>query len=103
MVLTFNTSSSTSHPAIWVVSKRGGRPQSTPLLVQQSQAPYLSYDCLSAGSVCRWGDYSGAAPDPTANPWARRGVVWGAGEWNVLNPNPSLATAWRTWIFSATP
>jgi hypothetical protein len=103
MVLTFDTSSSTSHPAIWITSKRGHDPQSTPLLVKQSHEPYLSFDCPSAGNVCHWGDYSGAAPDPIANPRAPRGVVWGASEWNVANPTPSSATAWRTWIFTASP
>jgi hypothetical protein len=103
MVLTFDTSSSTSHPAIWITSKRKRAPQSTPLLVKQSPAPYVSSDCTSAGSVCHWGDYSGAAPDPTAEPRGDRGVVWGAGEWNVANANPDFATAWRTWIFTASP
>jgi hypothetical protein len=103
MVLTFDTSSPTSEPAIWVVSKRGRAPQSSPRLVKQSTAPYHSFDCAAAGIVCRWGDYSGAAPDPTANPRAPHGVVWGASEWNVANPNPAGATAWRTWIFSASP
>jgi hypothetical protein len=103
MVLTFNTTSSTNHPTIWIASKSGRRRQSTPLLVKQSQVPYLSDDCASSGSVCRWGDYSGAAPDPTANPSAPHGVVWGANEWNVANPSPSSATAWRTWIFTASP
>ena len=103
MVLTFNTSSATSHPAIWITSKRGAAPPSKPLLVKQSQAPYLSFDCASPASVCRWGDYSGAAPDPAASPRAPHGVVWGAGEWNVANNNPSFATAWRTWIFTASP
>jgi hypothetical protein len=103
MVLTFNSSSSTSEPAIWIVSKRGRAPQSPPLLVQQSQVPYLSFDCATAGSVCRWGDYSGAAPDPAASRFAPHGVVWGANEWNAANPNPTGATAWRTWIFSASP
>jgi hypothetical protein len=103
MVLTFNTSSGASHPAIWITSNRGRAPQSTPLLVRQSTSPYLSFDCASAASVCRWGDYSGAAPDPTANPLAPHGIVWGAGEWNVANPDPFGATAWRTWIFTASP
>jgi hypothetical protein len=102
MALTFNTSSSTSHPAIWVVSKRGHKRQSTPLLVQQSQVPYLSVSC-DAEQKCRWGDYSGAAPDPAANPAAHHGVVWGAGEWNVANPDPSLGPAWRTWVFTVSP
>ena len=103
MVLTFDTSSPTSHPTIWVASKRRFAPQSTPLLIKRSTEPYLSYDCPAAGDVCRWGDYSGAAPDPAADPHRAHGVVWGASEWNVANPNPLFATAWRTWIFTASP
>jgi hypothetical protein len=101
MVLTFDSSSPTSHPAIWVVSKRGREPQSTPALVRQSQVPYQPAGC--PGELCRWGDYSGAAPDPTASPSARHGVVWGTGEWNGANPNPSGGPGWRTWIFTASP
>jgi hypothetical protein len=101
MALTFNTSSPTSHPAIWVVSKRGHEPQRTPQLVKQSEVPYLPAGC--PGELCRWGDYSGAAPDPTASPSGRHGVVWGAGEWNGVNPNPSGGPGWRTWIFTTSP
>jgi hypothetical protein len=101
MVLTFDTSSSTSHPAIWVVGKRGHEPQSTPALVKQSEVPYLPVSCPN--EVCRWGDYSGAAPDPTASPSGHHGVVWGAGEWNATNPNLSGGPGWLTWIFAASP
>lgn len=90
MVLTLNSSSPTSEPAIWIVSKRGRAPQSTPLLVQQSQVPYLSFDCATAGSVCRWGDYSGAAPDPTANRLAPRGLVLGGRRVEREQPEPDL-------------
>lgn len=103
MVLSFNTSSSTTHIAIRVVSKIGSAPQSAPLLVKASTAPYLSYDCAAANSTCRWGDYSGAAPDPKASSTSRHGAVWAANEWNVTNPDPRGSTAWRTWIFTASP
>jgi hypothetical protein len=101
MALTFNASSPTTHPAIWVVSKRPGKPQSTPALVKQSHVPYLPFACPE--EKCRWGDYSGAAPDPTASPSGRHGVVWGAAEWNGTNPNPAGGPGWRTWIFTASP
>jgi hypothetical protein len=103
MVVTFNTSSSTTHINIKVVSKIGGAPQSAPVLVKSSPAPYLSYDCPMPSDTCRWGDYSGAVPDPTASPTGAHGVVWGANEWNVANPNPTGGTSWRTWIFTASP
>jgi hypothetical protein len=103
MVLTFNTSSSSTHVKIWVVSKIDSAAQSAPVLVKGSTAPYLSSDCAAAGSSCHWGDYSGEAPDPTASPTGAHGVVWGANEWNVANPNPTTGMAWRTWIFTASP
>src|SRR5207248_2261630 len=40
MAMTFNTSSANTHPALWVVSKRGNGSQSAPRLVKQSQVPY---------------------------------------------------------------
>jgi hypothetical protein len=103
MVLTFNTSSSSTHVKIWVASKIDSAAQSAPVLVKGSTAPYPSSDCASAGSACRWGDYSGEAPDPTASPTGSHGVVWGANEWNVANPNPTTGMAWRTWILTASP
>jgi hypothetical protein len=103
MVLTFNTSSSTTHINIKAVSKVGSAPQSAPVLVKRSPASYVSYDCPAAGATCHWGDYSGAAPDPAASPTGTHGVVWAANEWNVANPNPTGGTSWRTWIFTASP
>jgi hypothetical protein len=103
MVLTFNTSSPSHHISIRVVSKVGSAPQSAPVLVKNSPATYLSYDCPMPSDTCRWGDYSGAAPDPKASPSGAHGVVWGANEWNVANPNPTGATSWRTWVFTASP
>lgn len=103
MVLAFNTSSSTTNIAIQIVSKIGSASQSTPVLVKASAAPYLSFDCVDTNSTCHWGDYSGAAPDPKANPTGSHGVVWAANEWNTTNPNPTSGTAWRTWIFTASP
>jgi hypothetical protein len=92
-----------SDPAIWIISNRGPAPQSAPLLVKQSPAPYLSFDRTLAGSACRWIDHPGAAPDPAANPRAPHGVVWWRGERNDANPNASPATVWGTWIFTESP
>ncbi len=103
MVLGFNTSSPATHIAIRAVSKIGNGAQSAPLLIQRSSYPYLSFDCQAAGSACHWGDYAGAEPDPAASPTATHGTVWAANEWNVANPNPTGGTAWRTWIFTASP
>jgi hypothetical protein len=96
MVLGFNTSSSTSYPALRMVSKRGAAGQSAWVLVQQSTGANQDPSC---GPVCRWGDYAGAVPDP--NP-AAGGRVWLSGEWNL--PSSGAASyVWRTWNWSATP
>ena len=95
MVLGFNTSSTTAYPAIEMLSKRGTDPQSTFVPVKQSLGPNVDFSC----SPCRWGDYSGATPDPVA---ANGGQVWLSGEWN--NPaTDGSATVWQTWNWSATP
>jgi hypothetical protein len=56
----------------------------------------FSCNYLGSGAPCRWGDYSGAAPDPLA-----ANLVWGANQ--VLeNHNPSFPTDpnWVTQIFA---
>jgi hypothetical protein len=68
MVLNFNTSSSTTLPAIRMVSKVGTGAQSAPVRVKRSPGQLSGFDCDSATHVCRWGDYAAATPDPaTAN------------------------------------
>jgi hypothetical protein len=95
MVMGFNTSSTTAYPALEMVSKRGADPQSALVTVKQSLGPNVDFSC----SPCRWGDYSGAKPDPVV---AEGGKVWLSGEWN--NPaTDGSSTVWQTWNWSATP
>jgi hypothetical protein len=51
--------------------------------------------------VCRWGDYSGATPDPRVPAAATRGRIWGTNQWNLMG-DPGAAP-WRTWNFAVTP
>jgi hypothetical protein len=96
MVVGFNTSSPNDYAAIQMVSKRGSQPQSNMVLVQQSLGPNIDNTC---GPVCRWGDYSGATPDPLVS---SGGMVWLSGEWN--NPATDGSTVdWQTWNWAATP
>ena len=81
MVVGFNTSNSTTCPAIQMVSKIGNNPQSGFVMVKQSQGPSTDF---------RWGDYSGASPDPAADLGGTEGNVWLTGEWN--SPNASWLT-----------
>jgi hypothetical protein len=68
MVLNFDSSSSTTLPAIKMVSKVGAGAQSGPVLVKSSPGPLSGFDCDAATQFCRWGDYAAATPDPaTAN------------------------------------
>ena len=103
MAVTVDTSSSTTHIAIRYVTKIDGHAQSALTAVKQSSATYQSFDCQASGAICRWGDYPGVAPDPSASSSATRGVVWMANMWNVANSNPTGGTAWRTWIFRVRP
>jgi hypothetical protein len=99
MVMGFSTSSSTACPAFQMVSKIGANPQSGFVLVKQSTVPDNDFTCTP---VCRWGDYSGASPDPGASLTAPTGMVWLANQW-VNGPNPGGIPNWRTWIAGVTP
>ena len=100
----FNTSSSTTYPAIQMVSKVGSDPPSGFVLVKQSPGFNADFSCQKA---CRWGDYSGAEPDPAADLTGNSGIVWLTNEWNVASAknkgNDSTSIDSRTWIWAATP
>jgi hypothetical protein len=101
IVVGFSTSSSSTFPAIGMVSRIGTQPQSGFVRVKQSLGFNQDHSC-PGGGVCRWGDYSGANPDPIADPLAAHGVVWLANQWNdpagMRHDNK-----WRTWIWAASP
>ena len=79
MVLGFNTSSSSTYVAVQMISKRGSKPQSGFVMVHQSTGPFAPVgSCGLLG--CRWGDYSGATPDPAADVSAIHGEVWSTNE-----------------------
>jgi len=96
MVMGFNASSTTSFPSIQMVSKMGGNGQSPWVLVKQAPGSNIDDSC---GPVCRWGDYSGATPDPLL---AAGGHVWLSGEWNVASAT-NTDKDWRTWNWEAVP
>jgi hypothetical protein len=104
MVMGFNTSSSSDFPAIQMVSKLGANPQSPFVLVQQSPGKKVDFARKGVGdpTFCRWGDYSGAAPDPAAPVTGTTGRVWLSNEWNVASLTDDDID-WRTWNWAATP
>jgi len=98
MVMGFSTSSSTQCPALQAVSKLAGQPQSGFVMVHQGTDPDNDFTC----SPCRWGDYSGASPDPGVGITDATGKVWIANEY-LSGPNPGGNPNWRTWIAGITP
>ncbi len=99
MVLGFDTSSSTADVAIRMVSKVGANAESAFVLINQSPGPNVDFGCKP---LCRWGDYSGASPDPAAPITASTGQVWLTNMWNVASLTSSDVD-WRSWNWAAMP
>ena len=74
MVPGFTTSSSTTFPAVRMVSKIGAGAQSGFVLVHASTRADIDFG--APAGFCRWGDYGGATPDPAASLTAAHGEVW---------------------------
>ena len=98
MAMSVSTSSATSYPAIQFVTKSGTGAQSALTNLVQASGPNIDFSCDSS-TPCRWGDYSGASPDPAAT---GAGKVWLANQYNVAGGTTSSAS-WRTWLFGVTP
>jgi hypothetical protein len=101
MVLTFNTSSSTTYTDVEVVSKRAGTAVSSPLVLKTSTGSDIDFACAGNGNVCRWGDYAAANPDPGASASGTTGAVWITQMWNVAGNTSGVA--WRTWNAAVNP
>jgi hypothetical protein len=97
MVMGFNTSSASACPAIQMVSKIGAAAQSAFVLVKLSPGPDIDFTC----TPCRWGDYSGATPDPAASLGGSTGAVWLTSMW--VSGVSEGSTNWHTWNWKATP
>src|SRR5207249_1877859 len=89
------------HAVSAVDPAHGSTPQSGFVLVKQSPGPEEGFDCWEL-QKCRWGDYSGALPDPAAPLTGTVGKVWMDNMWADGDIDP-LAATWRTWIWAATP
>ncbi|HEX9548269.1 MAG TPA: hypothetical protein VF942_13095, partial [Acidimicrobiales bacterium] len=102
------TSSSSTNPAVQMVSKVSGAPQSFLKMVKQSTGPDNGFDCTRPRDVppaCRWGDYSGASPDPAASTSDTEGRVWLSNmdaANSTVHPNP-MGAEWGTFNWEARP
>jgi hypothetical protein len=97
MVLGFTTTSSSSFPAVQMVSKIGSGALSGFVLIKQSTTSDKNFSC----SPCRWGDYGGATPDPAASLTGATGAVWLTNQWTAGGNAASSGD--RTWNWQATP
>jgi len=95
-LMSLNTSSSTTFPSAAMVSVVGGV-QSSIVNIFTSPASDNDFTCVAPyGPPCRWGDYSGASPDPAST---TTGQVWMTVQTNGASGNPS----WTTRNWAATP
>jgi hypothetical protein len=100
-IVEYNTSSSSAFPAIRMVSIVDGEAPSPPVLVKQSTGPDVDFSCFEPGTPeCRWGDYSGAVPDPGSPLKAEHGEVWLVNQWNLPDIDDETPV-WQTSIWNA--
>jgi hypothetical protein len=90
------------YPRIVSGSRRNGGPLDF-VLVKDGVGPYLDFSCPNAGDECRWGDYSGATPNPNVEPGRDYGNVFVTNQYSgVANPGTGAAN-WRTWFARVQP
>jgi hypothetical protein len=99
MVITFSSSSASTYPAMWYQAKAGFSVAFAPQKILSSPAHYDDFTCYwgtaSSPIPCRFGDWPGAAPDPSAS---NGGRVWVSNEWNVAQTSTLGYSIWRTEI-----
>ena len=86
-VIEYNSGSSSQTPTVAAQSRRGSTPlgsmEAGEVVLASSTDVDVDFSCGAPyGPPCRWGDYSGATPDPVT-----AGVVWGS---NMFTGLPSL-------------
>jgi hypothetical protein len=98
-VISFNTSSTNSYTAIQMESIVSGQTASNMTLVKQSAGSNVDFSCYEPYQpYCRWGDYSGAVPDPSASTLGLHGQVLLVNQWNLPNIDDSTPV-WQTIIW----
>ena len=71
-------------------------------IIKNAVGPYRDFTCPSPGTVCRWGDYSAATPDPRPTTTGR-GEVWITNQYSGVAHPPTSQANWRTWIAAVKP
>jgi hypothetical protein len=102
-VIGFSTSSTGEAPRVYMVSGYRDLAPSTFVLVKDSTGPNDDFSCYAPnGPPCRWGDYSGATPDPGATRFANHGEVWLSNQWSA-GPGSKVDVDWRTENWASNP
>ena len=85
------------------MSKVGTGALSTVAVVNSSAGPLADGGCNTSEhpGVCRWGDYSGASPDPASDTTQSQGVVWLTNAYSV--PHTGAFSDYRTWNWTVRP
>jgi hypothetical protein len=103
MVIDVVQSSATVLPTIDVASKIGKGTISALVTIAASAAPDTGFDCTMSGtSLCRWGDYAAATPDPVSPATAAHGLVWGSSMLSAAGGSAS-SSGWTTRNFEVRP
>jgi hypothetical protein len=102
MVIHVVQSSPTALPAIYAASKIGTGPVSALIKIAASTAADTGFDCSNSAHLCRWGDYSGATPDPGAPTTGSTGQVWGSSMLGAAGGSAS-SSGWTTRNFAIRP
>lgn len=93
----YNRSSSSIDPLIAaqerLTSTAAGAMEPGELVLATSTSPATDFSC--SGAPCRWGDYSGASPDPV-----QTNLVWGTNQ--ILASSVGSNPAWATENFAVT-
>jgi len=101
MAISVSTSSASSYPAIQFATRTAAAVDSGLKPLVQATGASVDFSC-DTSTPCRWGDYSGASPDPAAPSGGAAGKVWLANQYDVAGGSTS-GTSWRTWVFGVTP
>ncbi len=99
-VIGYSVSNPSINPRIVMASSVNGAAH-TVRIVKNGSGPYRDFSCSTSGSTCRWGDYSGAAPDP--RPVGSTRAVALTNQFSPGGAMPTSQANWRTWIWFAAP
>lgn len=98
MMLSYSRFSATQYPGAFVTGRKGNDPLNTlrgELTVKTGELTYTSF--AGDGPPHRWGDYTGATPDPNGSD------IWVIGQYSKDVTGGILNVKWGTYIAQLTP